>query len=255
MRIIADDSRATREERWRSTPTSHWSSAGYAAFNAADIETLTELIAEDAVQTMVGDNVVSGEYKGLDHDPRHVRDARRAHERHLLGRRSRRPSPTGTAPSSSCTARPAERNGKRLDNRQALVFKIEGGKVVSLHGLERRHRRSTTAFYSLDEPNSPRVSSRRSEIACFGHCRTACSHFARSSSGGFSCKDVEEVVVADLEDFRDDAHADGVALAEVEVDHDASRPLCLPVAERPMLTRRGRLVTPRDLAASGVHSP
>src|SRR5262245_3025175 len=33
-------------------------------------------------------------------------------------------------------------------------------------------------------------------------------------------QDVEKVVVADLEDFRDDAHADGVALAEVEVDHD-----------------------------------
>ena len=26
------------------------------------------------------------------------------------------------------------------------------------------------------------------EIACLGHCWTACSHFARSSSGGFSCR-------------------------------------------------------------------
>src|SRR5262249_9004735 len=33
-------------------------------------------------------------------------------------------------------------------------------------------------------------------------------------------QDIEEVVVADLEHFRDDAHTDGVALAEVEVDHD-----------------------------------
>src|SRR5262249_19215765 len=31
---------------------------------------------------------------------------------------------------------------------------------------------------------------------------------------------VEEVVVTDLEHFGDDAHADGIALAEVEVDHD-----------------------------------
>src|SRR4029079_11882280 len=31
---------------------------------------------------------------------------------------------------------------------------------------------------------------------------------------------VEEVVVTDLEHFGDDAHAGGIALAEVEVDHD-----------------------------------
>ena len=78
---------------------------GYEAFNSADIATLTELIADDAVQTMVGDNLVSGEFKGRDN---------------ILGMygklgeltngtyrsRSSRPSPTGTARSSSCTARP-----------------------------------------------------------------------------------------------------------------------------------------------------
>src|SRR5439155_22193495 len=31
---------------------------------------------------------------------------------------------------------------------------------------------------------------------------------------------VQEVVVTDLEHFGDDAHADGIALAEVEIDHD-----------------------------------
>jgi hypothetical protein len=30
---------------------------GYEAFNSADVSTLTEIIADDAVQTMVGDDI------------------------------------------------------------------------------------------------------------------------------------------------------------------------------------------------------
>src|SRR3954468_22708369 len=37
---------------------------------------------------------------------------------------------------------------------------------------------------------------------------------------------VQEVVVTDLEHFGDDAHADGIALAEVEVDHDLPGHCC-----------------------------
>ncbi len=104
---------------------------GYDAFNSADIATLTELIAEDAVQTMAGNNLVSGEFKGRDN---------------ILGMYAKIAELTdGTysvAIEQSFTdghgtvvivhRQTAERNGKRLDNRQALVFKIVGGKIVSL---------------------------------------------------------------------------------------------------------------------------
>ena len=39
---------------------------GYAAFGAADMETLTELIAEDAVWHLGGNNRLSGDYHGRD---------------------------------------------------------------------------------------------------------------------------------------------------------------------------------------------
>ena len=104
---------------------------GYAAFNAADIATLTELIADDAVQTMVGNNIVSGEFKGRDN---------------ILGMYGKIAEVTngtykveveqtftdGNGTVVVVHRQTAEREGKRLDNRQALVFRIEGGKVVSL---------------------------------------------------------------------------------------------------------------------------
>jgi ketosteroid isomerase-like protein len=104
---------------------------GYAAFNAADIATLTDLIADDAVQTMVGDNLVSGEYKGRDN---------------ILGMYGKLAEVTngtykveveqtftdGKGTVVVVHRQTAERDGKRLDNRQALIFRIEGGKVVSL---------------------------------------------------------------------------------------------------------------------------
>ena len=39
---------------------------GYEAFNNADVATLSEIIAADAQQHMVGDNLVSGDYKGVE---------------------------------------------------------------------------------------------------------------------------------------------------------------------------------------------
>jgi hypothetical protein len=39
---------------------------GFQAFNEGDMMTLTELIADDAVQVMAGDNMFSGEHKGRD---------------------------------------------------------------------------------------------------------------------------------------------------------------------------------------------
>jgi ketosteroid isomerase-like protein len=104
---------------------------GYAAFNNADIETLTELIAEDATQHMVGDNLVSGEYKG--------RDAIFAMYARLgeLTNGTYRADIEQIFTDGEGTVvvvhrQTAQRNGKQLDNRQALIFTILDGVVVDL---------------------------------------------------------------------------------------------------------------------------
>jgi hypothetical protein len=104
---------------------------GYTAFNRADVATLTELIAEDATQHMVGDNLVSGDFKG--------RDA-------ILGMYARIAELTdgtyrcdieqiftdGAGTVVVVHRQTAERNGNRLDNRQALIFTVLDGKIVDL---------------------------------------------------------------------------------------------------------------------------
>ena len=104
---------------------------GYEAFNSADIATLSELIADDAVQTMVGNNLVSGEFKGRDN---------------ILGMYGKLAELTngtykveieqtftdGNGTVVVVHRQTATRDGKSLDNRQALIFRIGGGKVVSL---------------------------------------------------------------------------------------------------------------------------
>ena len=104
---------------------------GYAAFNSADIVTLTELIAEDATQHMVGDNLVSGEHKG--------RDAIFAMYARLgeLTNGTYRAEIEQVFTDGDGTVvvvhrQTAQRDGKQLDNRQALIFTILDGKVVDL---------------------------------------------------------------------------------------------------------------------------
>ena len=112
---------------------------GYDAFNSADIATLTELIADDAVQTMVGDNLVSGEFKGLDSIlGMYAKLAELTNGTYSVEIEQTFTDGNGTV--VVVHRQTAERNGKRLDNRQALVFKIVGGKVVSLTRHQRRHR-------------------------------------------------------------------------------------------------------------------
>jgi len=104
---------------------------GYAAFNAADIATLTELIADDAVQTMVGNNIVSGEFKGRDNIlGMYGKIAEVTNGTYKVDVEQTFTDGNGTV--VVVHRQTAEREGKRLDNRQALVFRIEGGKVVSL---------------------------------------------------------------------------------------------------------------------------
>ena len=104
---------------------------GYDAFNAADIDALTELIADDAVQTMVGDNLVSGEYKGRDNIlGMYAKLAELTNGTYSVAIEDAFTDGNGTV--VIVHRQSAERNGKRLDNRQALIFKVVGGKVVSL---------------------------------------------------------------------------------------------------------------------------
>ena len=106
---------------------------GFEAFNSGDIDTLVEIIADDAVQTMAGENIIAGEHKG--------REA-------ILGMYGRLFEETaGTlkvvleatyAAGNRVVAiyrGTATRNGRSLDQRNALVFEIEHGQAVRLTDL------------------------------------------------------------------------------------------------------------------------
>jgi ketosteroid isomerase-like protein len=104
---------------------------GYEAFNSADISTLTEIIADDAVQTMVGDNLVSGEFKGRDNIlGMYGKLAELTNGTYKVDIEQTFTDGNGTV--VVVHRQTATREGKSLDNRQALIFRVVGGKVVSL---------------------------------------------------------------------------------------------------------------------------
>ena len=104
---------------------------GYDAFNSADIAALTEIIADDAVQTMVGNNLVSGEFKGRDNIlAMYGKLAELTNGTYRVEIEQTFTDGNGTV--VVVHHQTATREGKRLDNRQALIFRIVGGKVVSL---------------------------------------------------------------------------------------------------------------------------
>jgi len=103
---------------------------GYAAFNAADLATLTELIDENASWHTPGRSPIAGDYVG--------RDA-------VFGQFGRYGGDTGgtfTAELEQVFTSPdgrviglhhnsAERNGKQLDTDCCIVFEVENGRVLS----------------------------------------------------------------------------------------------------------------------------
>jgi uncharacterized protein len=103
---------------------------GYAAFNAADIATLSELMDESVSWHTPGRSPIAGEYRG--------RDA-------VFGQFGRYGADTGgtfkaelkqvfTADDGRVIGlhhNSAERNGKRLDTDCCIVFEIENGRVIS----------------------------------------------------------------------------------------------------------------------------
>jgi ketosteroid isomerase-like protein len=103
---------------------------GYEAFSVGDVATLSEIIAPDAVQHMPGHNTFSGDHKG--------RDAILA----MYGQLAERSGGTLKVELEEVYANDEEvvtvyhstgmREGKRLDTRHALVFRIHGGKATEL---------------------------------------------------------------------------------------------------------------------------
>jgi hypothetical protein len=106
---------------------------GFEAFTTGDIDTLVEIIADDAVQIMPGNNVIAGEHKG--------RDAILA----MYGRLFEETAGTlkvvleGTYAAGNNVVAiyrgTATRNGRSLDQRNALLFEIERGQAVRLTDL------------------------------------------------------------------------------------------------------------------------
>jgi ketosteroid isomerase-like protein len=106
---------------------------GFAMFNRADVEGLSKLIAEDAVQRMPGDNMVSGEYKG--------RDAILA----MYGKLGELTGGTFRAELEELYANDdrvvaiyhgiGQRGDKTLDSRRAIVFQIVGRQIVAVDDI------------------------------------------------------------------------------------------------------------------------
>ncbi|MDQ0664290.1 ketosteroid isomerase-like protein [Arthrobacter ulcerisalmonis] len=107
---------------------------GYEAFIAGDMDTLGDLFTEDAVWHVGGSGALSGDKKG--------RDAILAYFGEL-GSRSKgsiRITVEDVARGDRYTvgvhSTYAERDGKSLDQRQAIAFSISGGKVTEALELQ-----------------------------------------------------------------------------------------------------------------------
>jgi ketosteroid isomerase-like protein len=104
---------------------------GFESFNAADMAALSELLDENVVQHMAGNNAVfSGDHQGRDNVLA------------MYGRIAEASGGTFQAPVEDIWANDdtavaiyrakGERNGKQLDMRNALIFKIANGIVTEL---------------------------------------------------------------------------------------------------------------------------
>jgi ketosteroid isomerase-like protein len=103
---------------------------GFEAFNTGDVATLRGLFADDAVQLMGGNNFMTGEHKGRDN----ILD--------MYGELAARTGGSFQARLEEVFANDllgvaiyrgtGEREGKKLDERVALVFEILNGRFVKL---------------------------------------------------------------------------------------------------------------------------
>jgi uncharacterized protein len=103
---------------------------GYAAFNAADIQTLTELMSENASWHTPGRSGVAGDHVGRDavfaqfgRYGGETNGTFRADLKQVFG------ADNGQVVAIHHNS--GERNGKRLDSDACIVFEVKDGKVVS----------------------------------------------------------------------------------------------------------------------------
>jgi uncharacterized protein len=115
------------------TPNATLIRRGFTAFSAADIPTLTEVIAEDAVQHSPGHNVLSGDHQGRDSILT------------LYGQIGELTGGTYSLTLEEVYANDTEvvtifrqtatRNGRQLDSRHAMVSQIRDGQTTDIREI------------------------------------------------------------------------------------------------------------------------
>jgi hypothetical protein len=106
---------------------------GFAAFNAGDVATLSQIMAKDCVQHMPGNNRFSGDHKGLENILT------------MYGQMAELTDGTMRAELESVYANDhravaiyhetARRGSKKADERRALIFEIVGGKALDMEDV------------------------------------------------------------------------------------------------------------------------
>lgn len=103
---------------------------GYAAFNAADIETLNALMDENISWYTPGRSPIAGRYRGRDavfgQFGRYGGDTGGTFEANL-----KEVFTSGDGRVVGLHHNSGERNGKRLDTDCCIVFEVEGGRIIS----------------------------------------------------------------------------------------------------------------------------
>ena len=104
---------------------------GYQAFSAGDAETLTQPLASDAVHRVPGSNPLSGDHKGIESIlglygqlAAQSNGTLRVELLHVMVNDDNR--------AVAVHRTTAERNGKRLDAVEALLFTISDGRVTEI---------------------------------------------------------------------------------------------------------------------------
>lgn len=107
---------------------------GYDAFATGDMDTMTELFAEDVVWHLPGNNPLSGDYKGRDEV--FSLFARTAQETAGSMKFELHDVVANDEHAVALVRASAERSGKRLDGEpQAHVFHVRDGKVTEFWGF------------------------------------------------------------------------------------------------------------------------
>ena len=107
---------------------------GYQAFNTGDLGFFVEHYADDVVEHQPGNNLLSGDYKGIDNVlgfygrlAQETGGTFRAELQELLANDQRVVAVHHST---------AQRNGKTLDCRTALLFEFRDGKIVDIDTLD-----------------------------------------------------------------------------------------------------------------------